>query len=153
MPNPAVANYPTSSSGAAVTGEAKDVDYMSKLDLMKGHLLVAKELLDLQKPKQAEPHMGHPIEEIYADVEDQLNERNVKEFKTTLTSLHDLVKSKPKDAKIGTNFAASMQSVDQAIAAIPETQRQSPGFVLQVINELLDTTNSEYEAAIAMAKW
>ncbi len=30
----------------ALTGEAKDVDYMSKLGLMKGHLLVAQELLD-----------------------------------------------------------------------------------------------------------
>jgi hypothetical protein len=40
-----------------LTGEAKDVDYMSKLGLMKGHLLVAKELLDQNQPKQAEPHM------------------------------------------------------------------------------------------------
>ena len=31
-----------------LTGEAKDVDYMTKLGLMKGHLLVAKELLDLK---------------------------------------------------------------------------------------------------------
>jgi hypothetical protein len=62
-------------------GEAKDVDYMTKLALMKGHMMVAQELLDLQKPEQAEPHIGHPVEEIYADVEDQLSERNVKPFK------------------------------------------------------------------------
>ena len=70
-----------------LTGEAKDVDYMTKLGLMKGHLLVAQELLDLNQPKQAEPHIGHPVEEIYVDVEEQLNERKVKEFKTTLVSL------------------------------------------------------------------
>ena len=57
---------------------------MSKLGLMKGHLLVAQELLNQNQPKQAEPHIGHPVEEIYVDVEDQLNERKVKEFKTTL---------------------------------------------------------------------
>lgn len=133
-------------------GEAKDVDYMSKLGLMKGHLLVAKELLDQQQPKQAEPHIGHPVEEIYVDVEDQLNERNVKEFKTSLISLQDLVKSQPKDTKVGTNFAASVQSVDTAIQALPENQRSSPRFVLQVINELLDASNSEYGAAIANGK-
>ena len=135
-----------------LTGVAKDVDYMTKLGLMKGHLFVAKELLDLQKPDQAEPHIGHPVEEIYVDVEDQLNERNVKEFKTNLISLQDLVKSQPKDVKVGSNFEASMQSVDEAIAALPTAQRQSPEFVLQVINELLDAAKSEYGAAIANGK-
>ncbi|WP_199315290.1 MULTISPECIES: helix-hairpin-helix domain-containing protein [Oscillatoriales] len=135
-----------------LTGEAKDVDYMTKLGLMKGHLLVAKELLDVQQPKQAEPHIGHPVEEIYVDVEEQLNERKVKEFKTTLISLQDLVKSKPKDAKIATEFGTSMQAVDAAIAGIPETQRKSPDFVLKVINGLLDAANSEYGAAIANGK-
>ncbi|MEH2289869.1 helix-hairpin-helix domain-containing protein [Nostoc sp.] len=135
-----------------LTGEAKDVDYMSKLGLMKGHLLVAQELLDQNQPKQAEPHIGHPVEEIYVDVEDQLNERKVKEFKTTLVSLQDLVKSSPKNSKVKTNFTSSMQAVDGAIAALPADQRSKPGFVLQVINELLDSANSEYGAAIANGK-
>lgn len=133
-----------------LTGVAKDVDYMTKLGLMKGHLLVAKELLDLQKPAQAEPHIGHPVEEIYVDVEDQLNERNVPEFKTSLISLQDLVKA--KSAKIDTNFTEAVKSVDSAIAFLPEAMRSSPEFVLQVINGLLDTANSEYTAAIANGK-
>lgn len=136
-----------------LTGEAKDVDYMTKLGLMKGHLLVAKELLDLQKPNQAEPHIGHPVEEIYADVEDQLSERNVKEFKTTLIRFQDLVRAGAKDsAKVSSEFKTSMQAVDEAIATLPATQRQSPAFVLQVINGLLDTANAEYGAAIANGK-
>ncbi|GET40110.1 helix-hairpin-helix domain-containing protein [Microseira wollei] len=135
-----------------LTGSAKDVDYMTKLGLMKGHLLVAKELLDLQQAKQAEPHIGHPVEEIYTDVEEQLKERKVKEFKTTLISLQDLVKSQPKNAKVATEFGNSMQAVDSAIQGIPEAQRQSPKFVLQVINELLDAANAEYGAAIANNK-
>lgn len=135
-----------------LTGVAKDVDYMTKLGLMKGHLLVAKELLDLQKPAQAEPHIGHPVEEIYVDVEDQLNERNVKEFKSSLIGLQDLVKSKSKSPEVGTNFTAAVESVDGAIAALPETERSSPEFALQVINGLLDTANSEYTAAIANNK-
>jgi hypothetical protein len=135
-----------------LTGEAKDVDYMTKLGLMKGHLFVAKELLDLQQPKQAVPHIGHPVEEIYVDVEDQLNERQVPEFKNTLIGLQDLVKSNPKDAKVATNFEQSMQAVDKAIQVLPESERQSPKFVLQVINGLLDAANSEYGAAIANDK-
>jgi DNA uptake protein ComE-like DNA-binding protein len=136
-----------------LTGVAKDTDYMVKLGLMKGHLFVAKELLDLKKPKDAEPHIGHPVEEIYTDVADQLSERKVKEFKTTLITLEDLVKAGAKDnTKVSTNFKESMSSIDAAIAALPEAQRKSPDFVLQVINGLLDTANSEYGAAIADGK-
>lgn len=131
-------------------GEAKDIDYMTKLGLMKGHLYVAKELLDLQKPAQAEPHIGHPIEEIYADVEDQLKERGVSDFKDPLIALQDEVRAGAKDAsKVSTDYQSSMQSIDAAIATLPAAQRTSPSFVLPVINGLLDTANSEYGAAIA----
>jgi hypothetical protein len=132
-----------------LTGVAKDVDYMTKLGLMKGHMMVAKELLDQGKPDQAEPHIGHPVEEIYVDVEEQFQERNVPEFKTALMSLQDLVKSNPKDAKLATNFEQSMQAIDGAMQVLPEQQRQSPEFVLQVIDGLLDAAGAEYGAAIA----
>jgi DNA uptake protein ComE-like DNA-binding protein len=136
-----------------LTGEARDVDYMIKLGLMKGHLLVAKELIDLKKIDQAEPHIGHPVEEIYADVEEQLNERKVKEFKTPLIALHDQVKAGGKDtAKLSTDFQSSMKSVEDAIAGLPATQRTSPKFVLQIIAGLLDSANSEYTAAVAAGK-
>ncbi|MEA5597852.1 hypothetical protein [Rivularia sp. UHCC 0363] len=137
---------------ASQSGEAKDVGYMTKMGLMKGHLLVAKELLDKNEPKQAEPHIGHPVEEIYSDVQDQLTERNVKEFKTTLDGLHDLVKSKPKDAKVATSFASSMEAVDGAIAALPSEERNKPEFVMAVIDRILNTAKQEYEAAIANGK-
>ena len=134
----------------ALEGEAKDIDYMTKLGLMKGHLYVAKELLDLQKPTQAEPHIGHPVEEIYADVEDQLNERKVTDFKDPLIALQDEVRAGAKNAsKVSSDYQSSMQSIDAAIAAIPAAQRTSPAFILPVINGLLDTANSEYGAAIA----
>lgn len=136
-----------------LTGEAKDVDFMTKMGLMKGHLLVAKELLDQSKPDQAEPHIGHPVEEIYADVEDQLKERKIPEFKTTLVKLQDLVKAGAKDpAQVNAQFTASMQAVDGSIVAVSEPQRKDPKFVLQVINGLLDTANSEYGAAVANGK-
>ena len=136
----------------ALTGKAKDVDYMVKLGLMKGHLLVAKELLDLQKLDQAEPHIGHPVEEIYADVEDQLKERGVAEFKTSLVKLQDLVKAGKIVPQIATEFTTSMEAINKAIAKLPAADLQDPKFILPVINGLLDTANSEYGAAIAEGK-
>ncbi len=136
-----------------LTGVAKDTDYAIKLGLMKGHLFVAKQLMDINKPKDAEPHIGHPVEEIYTDVEEQLTERKVPEFKSTLIALEDLIKSGSKDNnKVTGTFKKSMTSIDEAIATIPKSQLESPGFVLAVINGLLDTANSEYGASIANGK-
>ncbi len=136
-----------------LTGEAKDLDYMTKLGLMKGHMIVARELLDLQKPDQAEPHIGHPVEEIYADVEDQLKERNVKEFKTVLIALHDIVKAGAKDTvRTDEQFKLALNAIDSAIAVLPEKQRKDEKFILQVITGLLDTAGAEYDAAIADGK-
>ena len=93
------------------------------------------------------------VEEIYADVEGQLSEHNVKEFKATLTTLHDVVKaSNPDPSKLQTNFTDAEQAVDSAMQAILTTERQSPTLILQVINGLLDTADGEYSAAIANDK-
>jgi Helix-hairpin-helix motif len=135
-----------------LTGEAKDVDYMTKLALMKGHMLVAGELLALNLPEQAEPHLGHPVEEIYVDLQEQLPERKVAEFSDVLTNVQDLVKSKPKDPQVKAAYDTAMIAIDKAIAALPETQQKDPDFTLQVINEMLDTAAAEYTASISDGK-
>lgn len=135
-----------------LTGAAKDVDYSTKLALMKGHMLVAGELLALGQPTQAEPHLGHPVEEIYVDIQEQLPERRVADFKDPLMHVQDLVKSKPTDPQVQTAYKAALAAIDQAIAAIPASQQQSPVFVMQVINGLLETASSEYTAAISGGK-
>ncbi len=136
----------------AENDENSDVEYMTSLALMKGHLIVAEELLEAGDPKAAEPHIGHPVEEIYGDIEGELSARNVPEFKSTLNQFNDLVKTAPKSDQIKTQYQDSMEAIDQAIAAIPETKRQSPEFVLPVINRLLETANAEYKAAVANGK-
>jgi len=133
------------------TGNA-DVDYMSALGLMKGHLIVAKELMDEGEYEQAEPHIGHPVEELYGDVEDELSQRNVAEFKPQLNELHDLIKSTPEKPETKEAYTQALESIDEAIAVLPEAQLESPEFVLGVIDGLLATAGEEYEAAIADGK-
>ncbi len=132
-----------------LTGEAKDVDYLVKLGLMKGHLLVAKELLDLKRPAEALPHVGHPIEELYVTVADQFKERGVADFKETMDEAKDWIKNKPQDPQVMPKFKAGMAAVDKAISALPETQRKSAKFIPQVINGLLDSASAEYGGAIS----
>ena len=137
---------------SASTGDT-NVDYMTTLGLMKGHLMVAKELMAQKNYAQAEPHIGHPVEELYGTVEGELSQRNVPQFKSTLNELYSLSKSAPDKPETTTAFKASEQSIDKAIAAIPESQRQSPEFVLGVINQMLKTAGEEYKAAITNNKF
>lgn len=129
-----------------------EVDYMTTLALMKGHLIVANELMEEGKYEQAEPHIGHPVEELYGNIEGQLSERNVPEFKTTLNELHDLSKAGSDKPETKETYNEAMESIDGAIASLPENERNSPEFVLNVINEMLKTAAAEYSAAIANGK-
>ena len=138
--------------GGSTSGNA-DVDYMVTLGLMKGHLLVAEELREQGNYEEAEPHMSHPVDELYGSVEGQLSERNVPEFKSTLVELQDLAKSAPDRPQTTTAFNAAEKSIDDAIAALPAEQRQSPEFVVATIQQMLTTAADEYEAAIAEGKF
>lgn len=130
-----------------LTGQAKDVDYLIKLGLMRGHLIVAEELLKRREPAAAAPHFGHPVEEIYLDIEPQLAERQVKEFKTPLLQLQDLVKFSPNSPELSTNLSAARQGLDAASVVVSE--RNATPVVLQVMSGLLEAAAAEYGAAIA----
>ncbi len=135
-----------------LVGEAKDIDFMTKLGLMRGHLLVAKEWLDRKQSALALPHIGHPIEEIYVDLEGQLDERKVKPFKAALQKLQVQAQFSANSPELATTYQEAIHGIDTAMAALPATQRQDPRFVLGVISEMLDAAGTEYGAAISNSK-
>jgi hypothetical protein len=126
--------------------------YLVELGLMKGHLLVADDLIRQGTPDQAEPHLGHPISEIYAQIEEPLQAHKIPEFKTTLIKLHELAKYAPANPDIKVGYDASINSINLAINAIPQAERQSPEFVMKAIGEILQTMADEYNAGVANNK-
>lgn len=140
-------------SGHSAASSDPDVSYMVSLGLMKGHMIVAKELLDAGKPEEAEPHIGHPVEEIYGDIEGELEEREVEDFEGTLNEVHDLVKTTPEAPELEEKYQAAIEAIDGAIAAIPEEQLSSTQFVLESINGMLAVADEEYEASLADGKF
>jgi hypothetical protein len=136
------------------TGTSGDAhrDYMTGLALMKGHLLVAQELLAAGKGAEAEPHIGHPAAELYGGIEAQLTELKVAPFKEQLVTLHDLVKSAPNSPQIAPQLQQVNQAIDGAMAAIPPVERNAPSFMVGVIDQTLKVAAEEYGAAIAGEK-
>ncbi|MEB3225703.1 MAG: hypothetical protein VKJ86_07850 [Synechococcus sp.] len=126
-----------------------DEDYGTTLSLMLGHLMIAKELIAAGEYSQAEPHVGHPVEELYGAIEGQLGDRNVADFKDVLNSAHDLIKTAPESPELETQLDASIQAIDEALAALGNETLQSSDFVLGMMNNLLQVAGEEYAAAIA----
>lgn len=142
------ANSPSSSPG----DDKSDINFLAMLGLMKGHLIVAEELLTAKKYKEAEPHFAHPVEELYADVEIELTKRNIPGFQDTLNKLQDLAKTAPQSPEMMQVFQESMGVIDKAIAAIPPDRLASPEVVNLAMVQILKTAASEYEAAIEEGK-
>lgn len=126
----------------------QDLEYMTNLALIKGHLIVGKELLLLKEYEQVKPHFAHPVDEIYDSLAPLLKKYNVADFKQELIKLNDLVKYTPSSSQVMAAYDLTVQKLDEAIAAVPSEQLNSSSFILGVINNLLATTEEEYTAAI-----
>ncbi|MFM7677176.1 MAG: hypothetical protein ACKO5F_16710 [Synechococcus sp.] len=136
-------------SSHAMAGDAGSaVSYAAGLGLMQGHLLVARELLAQGRAAEAEPHLAHPADELYPDLEPELLRRGAPPFRDKLTVLPDLIRTAPAAPATGQAVEEASRSIDQALAVLPERERKDPAFVVPVIRQLLDAAASEYDASI-----
>lgn len=137
-------------SGTAATDA--DADYMNTLSLMLGHMMIAKDLMAAGDYTAAEPHLGHPAEELYGSIEGQLGDRGVADFKDKLNAAHDLIKTAPKSPELETAVKEAITAIDEAINVLGADKLQSPEFVLATVNHMLKIAGEEYTAAIADGK-
>ena len=139
--------------GEGDTTATDDASYMTGLALMKGHLMTAEELLDRGEVAAAEPHIGHPAEELYGTIVDRAAALGVAPFETQLQRAWDVVKTAPKSPEMNAQLKAVNETIDGAIAAIPAAKRESPEFVMGTVVQVLRTAAAEYEAAIVDGKF
>ena len=87
--------------------------------------MVFKTLLDRGKamPQDAASHLGPPLDQLYAELEGELSQRQVAAFKEPLQQLDAQVKANPNASQVTTLYTAAMQRVDGAITAIPAPER------------------------------
>jgi hypothetical protein len=139
--------------GEGGQGEAavasSDVEYLAVLGQMRGHLLVAGELMALGRMAQAEKHIGHPVEELYGAVEPVLAGRGVAPFRPQLTLLLELIQADPQGARTASAYTGAMAAIDAAMNGVPAAVRNDPRTIAAVVRALVTVAASEYDAAIA----
>ena len=116
---------------------------------MQGHLLVAQELLVQQQFSAAEPHVGHPVDELYGALEPALQRRGISPFLPVLESLRQLVRLNPNSPETALKLAKAQQAIAEAAQAMTgEAPPQAP-LILAVVRQLGETATEEYAAAVA----
>lgn len=153
-PSPAAAHEAHEQDAIGAHNEAEEAfaspeaAYVGQLELMKGHLLVGRELLDAGAPQDAVFHYLHPAEELYGEMEDDLARHGAAPFKSELDRLATLVEENADPAEIEAAEAQTVAAIDAALAKLPAEQRESPAFVLDVALGMLRVAADEYAEAI-----
>jgi hypothetical protein len=123
------------------------VRFYRDIELMRGHLLVGGELIDLGLWDEALPHFLHPGEELYAAMEKYIKLHSMQPFGRELQALAQTVKAGRKGA-----YEQALKPVDQrleaALGVAKKFMRPEQSFAIKSAIAVLRVAQSEYEAAM-----
>lgn len=146
-----VLSKPQSGEAYLTDGGPKDtrIRIYRDIALMRGHLLVGDELVELGRWEDALPHFLHPTEELYGAMVRYIKLHNVTPFDRQLRQLAQAVKARNKAAYtqaakvVDVRLAGALASFRRFMQGAPFTS-----FTMQTIAEVMKVAGSEYEAAI-----
>jgi hypothetical protein len=123
------------------------IRFYRDLELIRGHILVGGQLIDLDLWDEALPHFLHPTEELYGLMEKYIQMHGMRPFRRELQALAQAVKAKRKGA-----YAQALKAVDQrldaALGVAGKFMNPMLGFTARTAAEVLKTAVSEYESSM-----
>ncbi|MEX1147049.1 MAG: hypothetical protein WEB93_01580, partial [Sphingomonadales bacterium] len=135
--------------GAANTDLATDdVAYLTRLGLMRGHLLVGVELFQAGALDHARTHMKHPEDELYATMEPALESRGAEGFGGKLSRLATAMEEDPEPDTIEAAYADVLAAIEAAEARLVEPAGNNPATLLLVAANLVRTAGEEYAIGV-----
>ena len=129
-----------------------DADFLFRLGLMEGHLLVARDLVQADRPQLALPHYGHPVRELYDDIKDYLAAKKLPPFDTQLIALEAQVTKAPKSPATAARFDAVIAAIHRARDAAPAEVRASVPAMIRICADTLEAAAGEYGQSIEKGK-
>jgi hypothetical protein len=129
-------------------GAAADTDFLFRLALMEGHLMVGHELLQAGRQPLALPHFGHPVRELYDDIEPELRRRNLPGFEADLLRLEAAATAAPMAAETTALYQSIIATLGRARESVPASLRASVPHMIRLCADVLDVAAGEYGEAI-----
>lgn len=131
------------------TDAPADQAMAGRLLLIKGHLLVGRELYTQNRLDDALPHYLHPSEEIYGLIKPELKKRRIASFEKPLNQLYQMVKQKKPAADVFAKQADVLRAVDAALAKPGRKVTENPAFIMDTTAMVLLQAVEEYKESFA----
>ncbi len=130
--------------GGAVDLGTDDIAFVTRLELIRGHLWVGMELFRAGHLEQARTHMKHPKDELYAALKPAFKARGLEPFDSALTDLATAVENDAGAGKVEDAYAALEDELARTRGATP----LAPHERLQVVARLVRTAGEEYAIGV-----
>ena len=132
--------------GAGPTSAAApdDTDFLFRLGMLEGHLIVGHDLLAAGRTGLALPHFGHPVRELYDDISDYVAAKKIKPFDTQLIKLEAAVAGAPAAPETEALYQATVRTVQQARLTAPAALRASVPAMIKICSDTIDAAAGEY---------
>jgi hypothetical protein len=127
---------------------AGDTDYLLRLGMLEGHMIVGHDLLAAKQGPLALPHFGHPVRELYDDISEYLEAKNFAAFDKQLVKLEAAVASAPYAPDTEAQYKAAIATVHRARELAPADLRASVPAMMKICADTLDAASGEYSGAI-----
>jgi hypothetical protein len=131
------------------SGVVSDPEIQLVLAQMQGHLLMVQELVLQRRYSDAEPHAGHPVEELYGTLEPVLRSGRIRPFLSSLEELRLQIRLNPAAPATAGKLTAAQQAIASASRSISAGQPMAAATLRSVVRKLADDAVQEYQGAVA----
>ena len=135
-------------AGNALAAGEEDTDFLFRLGMIEGHLIVGHDLLAAGKPELAIPHFGHPVRELYDDISGYLGEKHFPAFDRQLMRLEATVTATPAGPEAERQYQDVIQTIHRARETVPAPIRASVPEMIKVCADTIDAASGEYGQAV-----
>ncbi len=131
---------------------ADDSDFLFRLGMLEGHLMVGHELLQANEAALALPHFGHPVRELYDDIGGYLDQHHFPAFDRQLVALEAAVATAPSAKETETQYQATIATVHKARDLAPARLRASIPEMIQICSDTIDAASGEFGESLEQGR-
>ncbi|HTH15339.1 MAG TPA: hypothetical protein VL974_01690, partial [Magnetospirillum sp.] len=132
----------------AKEAESREVEFLYRLGLLEGWLMVGHELLQSGHPMR----FGHEAQKLYMSVDDELEARHFPAFDGQLEEFARAAAKDPQGAETEARYQAVMTEMEKARQLVDPSVRKSPSVVLGISARLVDAAASQYGRSLVRGR-
>jgi hypothetical protein len=136
----------------APSGASADTDFLFRLGMMEGHLMVGHELVKAHQVQLALPHYGHPVKELYEDIAPYLKAKKFAGFDKELIALEAATTGAPDAPATETKYQTVIATIHKARNLAPAPLRASLPQMIKICADTVDAASGEYGEALEQDK-